>query len=56
VRIAEVGFLVILLGGAWMAAASVRNFKAGTLRVVGGLGLAAGAVLVIIAIHWGHFG
>jgi hypothetical protein len=54
VRIAEVGFLFILLAGAWLAAAS--RPKASTLRIVGGVGLALGALLVIIAIHWGHFG
>jgi hypothetical protein len=57
-RLAELGFLFILLAGAWLAAAS--RPKASTLRLaggtVGGLGLALGGLLVIIAIHWGHFG
>jgi hypothetical protein len=54
VRLAEVGFLVFLFAGGWLAAAA--QLKAGTYRIVGGVGLALGAVLLVIAIHWGHFG
>ena len=58
VRLAEVGFIFILLAGAWLAAAS--RPKDSSLRIVGGIvvgvGLALGGLLVIIAIHWGHFG
>ena len=56
VRLAEVGFLFILFAGGWLAASA--GFKAGTLRTWGGVGLALtlGGLLVIIAIHWGHFG
>jgi hypothetical protein len=55
VRLAEVGFLFILLAGGWLAAASVGRLKSGTLVIVGGAALGLGALLLIIAIHWGHF-
>ena len=56
VRLAELGFLFILLAGAWLASAQISKVKDGTLRVVGGVAFALGGLLVIIAIHWGHFG
>jgi hypothetical protein len=56
VRLAEVGFLLILLAGIWIAAAQVPQFKFGTARtVVAGVALALGGLLLIIATHWGHF-
>ena len=54
VRLAEVGFLFILFAGGWLAASA--RLEAGTYRVWGGVGLALGGLLLIIAIHWGHFG
>jgi hypothetical protein len=56
VRLAELGFLFFLLAGGWLAAASVGRLKNNTLVIVGGLGLAMGALLLIVAAHWGHFG
>jgi hypothetical protein len=56
VRLAELGFLFILLAGAWLASAQVAKFRAGTLRIVAGVGFAVGGLLVIIAIHWAQFG
>jgi hypothetical protein len=56
VRLAELGFLFFLLAGGWLAAASVGRLKNSTLVIVGGLGLAMGALLLIVAAHWGHFG
>ena len=55
-RFAEVGFVLILFAGAWMTAAQIPRLKVGTLRIVGGVALALGALLLIIAIHWAHFG
>jgi hypothetical protein len=56
VRLAEVGFLLILFAGAWLAASSVPQFKLGTARtIVAGVALAIGGLLLIIATHWGHF-
>ncbi len=57
VRLAEVGFLLIAFAGAWLAFAQVAPPKLSSSRlVVAGVALAIGAVLLIIATHWGHFG
>lgn len=57
VRLAEVGFLLILIAGVWLAAAQLPQLKWRTFRtVVAGIALAVGAALLIIATHWGHFG
>jgi hypothetical protein len=52
-RLAELAVLFILLASPLLASA---RLKAGTYRIAGGVGLALGAVLLIVAIHWGHFG
>jgi hypothetical protein len=55
--IAEVGFLLIVIAGIWIAAAQAPQMRFKTLRmVVGGAALAIGGVLLIVATHWGHFG
>lgn len=57
VRLAEVGFLLMLIAGVWLAAAQLPQPKWRTFRmVVAGVTLAVGAALLIIATHWGHFG
>jgi hypothetical protein len=57
VRIAEVGFLLLVFGGVWMASGQLVSFGHGRARtVVAGVAFAIGGVLLIIATHWGHFG
>ncbi len=57
VRLAEIGFLLILIAGIWLAAAQLPALKFSTARtIVAGIALAAAGVLLIIATHWGHFG
>jgi len=57
VRLAEVGFLLILFAGVWLTAAQIPRFKLVTARtIVAGVALAIGGLLLIIATHWGHFG
>ena len=57
VRLAEVGFLLVLFAGVWLAAAQIPQFKFGAARtIVAGIALAIGGLLLIIATHWGHFG
>lgn len=57
VRLAEVGFLLILIAGVWLAAAQLPQPKWHSFRmVVAGVTLAVGGALLIIATHWGHFG
>jgi hypothetical protein len=56
-RLAEVGFLLLVFAGIWLAAAQIPQFKFKTARtVVASLALAIGGLLLIIATHWGHFG
>jgi hypothetical protein len=56
-RLAEIGFLLILFAGVWLAAAQVPALRFGTGRtIVAGVALAVAGVLLIIATHWGHFG
>jgi hypothetical protein len=57
VRVAEVGFLLLLFAGIWLSAAQLPQFTFGAARtIVAGLALAIGSLLLIIATHWGHFG
>jgi uncharacterized membrane protein len=56
-RLAEVGFLLMLFAGVWLAAAQMPPLRLGGARtIVAGLALAIGGLLLIIATHWGHFG
>jgi hypothetical protein len=56
-RLAEIGFLLILFAGIWLAAAQLPAFKFATTRtIVSGIALAVAGILLIIAVHWGHFG
>ena len=56
VRLAEVGFLLIVIAGVWLAASQFSVLKWGRIRtIVAGVLLAAAGVLLIIATHWGHF-
>jgi hypothetical protein len=56
-RLAEVGFLLILIAGVWLAAAQVPQLRFAHGRtIVAGILIAVGALLEIIAIHWGSFG
>jgi hypothetical protein len=57
IRLAEVGFLLILIGGVWLAAAQLPALKFAAGRtIVAGVALGVGGLLLIIATHWGHFG
>jgi hypothetical protein len=57
IRLAEVGFLLVLFAGVWLAAAQIPQLKLGTARtIVAGIALAIAGLLLIIATHWGHFG
>jgi hypothetical protein len=56
-RMAEVGFLLILAAGVWLAAAQIPVLKFAAGRtIVSGVALAVGGALLIVATHWGHFG
>ncbi len=56
IRLAELGFLLSAVAGVLFALGAMTPFgrRGGTL--LGGLALAVGSVLLIVAAHWGHFG
>jgi hypothetical protein len=57
IKLAEVGFLLIVIAGIWLVSAEVLALRAQRYRtIVSGAALAAGGVLLIVATHWGHFG
>lgn len=57
VRLAEVGFLLILFAGVWLAASEIPQLKLTRTRtIVAGIALAIAGVLLIVATHWGGFG
>ena len=58
IRVAEVGFLLILIAGVWLVSAEVLNpAKWRKFRtIVAGICLAIAGLLLIIAAHWGQFG
>lgn len=57
VRLAEIGYLFIILAGVWLVIGQVPRFKLGSTRmVVAGVALAIAGVLLIVATHWGYFG
>ena len=56
VRLAEVGFLLIVFAGVWLAAAQIPQFKMATGRtIIAGIAMALAGILLLIATHWGHF-
>jgi hypothetical protein len=56
-QLAQIGFLLVLFAGVWLAAAQIPRLKLATARtIVAGVALAIAGVLLIIATHWGQFG
>jgi hypothetical protein len=54
IKFAEVGFLLILISGLWLVASDFPQLKLQKSRsIVVGLLLAVGALLLLIATHWG---
>ena len=57
IRLAEVGFVLILFAGIWMVASEIPRLRLESVRaVVAGIALAVAGLLLIIATHWGRFG
>ena len=54
IRLAELGFLAGAIGGALLMLGGVPGRRAG-MTTFGGLALAIGFVLLIVATRWGHF-
>jgi len=57
VRLAEIGFLLILIAGVWLVAAQIPAFKFARARtIVAGVLFAISGLLLIIATYGGGFG
>ncbi len=57
IKLAEVGFLLMVIAGIWLVATEIPALGLRRARtIVAGSALAAAGVLLIIATHWGHFG
>lgn len=56
IRIAEVGEALGAIGGVILLLGATMPFGRKGGNFFGGLALAAGFVLLIVATHWGHFG
>ncbi len=56
IRIAEVGFALAAIAGGLIFLAAILPTQRKGLAAAAGIALAAGAVLVIIATHWGTYG
>jgi hypothetical protein len=55
-RLAEVGFLLVALAGATLWLPQLPGGQRRGAAALAGLALAAAGVLLIVAVHWGHFG
>jgi len=57
IKLAEVGFLLMLFAGVWFVVAGLPRFRGRRSRnVVAGAALAVGSLLLIVATHFGHYG
>jgi hypothetical protein len=56
-QLTEIGFLLILITGVWLAASEIPALRIQRARnVVAGIALAVAGLLLIIAAHWGKLG
>ena len=56
VRIAEIGFALIVLAGVLLTFGQISRRFGRTGTIAAGASLAAGAVIILVAIRWGSFG
>jgi len=54
-RMAEIGELLGLIGGAAMLLGGMTPFGKRFGQTIGGLGIAVGFLLLLVATRWGHF-
>lgn len=56
IRVAELGFLLAAIAGALLLIGAILPVGRRVGTALAGLALGVGGVLMIVAIHWGHFG
>jgi hypothetical protein len=56
IRLAEVGFALSAIAGGVLALGALSPVGRRTGNLIGGVALAVGSVLLIVAVHWGHVG
>jgi hypothetical protein len=57
IKLAEVGFLLLVIAGIWLVAAEIPALGLHRARtIVAGAAVAGAGVVLIVATHWGHFG
>ncbi len=56
IRIAEVGEALGAIGGAVLVLGAVTPFGRKSGNFLGGIAIAVGFLLMIVATHWGHYG
>jgi len=54
-RLAELGFLFMALAGAISAFGYATPYRRKVAHLLGGAFLSVGALILVAAIHWGHF-
>ena len=55
IRLAEVGELLGVIGGLALLVGGLTPFGKRIGQTIGGLGIALGFVLLVVATRWGHF-
>jgi hypothetical protein len=55
IRVAEVGELLVLIAGLALLFGGMTPFGKRSGQTIGGLALAIGGILLIVATRWGHF-
>ncbi|HUJ55727.1 MAG TPA: hypothetical protein VLW49_07045 [Gaiellaceae bacterium] len=55
IRLAEVGEALLALGGIALLLGGMTPFGKRAGQTLGGLGIAIGGVLLVLATRWGHF-
>jgi hypothetical protein len=56
VRLAELAFLLLLIAGLWLVVGQMGFKMRWGQTLVAGVLLSAAGLILIVAVHWGHFG
>ncbi len=56
IRLAELAFLLLVIAGLWLVVGQMGFKMRWGRTAVAGVLLAAAGLILIVAVHWGHFG